>query len=58
MTLTDNFMIGKRVEMIEHKSSGGIFDAKILAKDTNGFNPSPLFFVSHLTRHVTDQVRW
>ena len=52
MTLTDNFMIGKRVEMIEHKSSGGFFDAQFFSKGIDGFDPRTFFFISYLSRHI------
>ena len=39
VALTYNLVVGKRVDMVEHKAGRGLFDSEAVAKGFNGFDP-------------------
>ena len=39
VALTYNLVVGKRVDMVEHKAGRGLLDSEAVAKGFNGFDP-------------------
>lgn len=57
MALTDDLVVGKGVKVIEHETGGRLFNAKVFSEGLNGLDPWSLFFVSHLSRDIPDEIR-
>ena len=56
VALTNNLVVRKGVDMVEHKAGRGFLNSEVVAKGINGFHPRGLFFVSNLARYVTYEI--